>query len=99
MGDERLTMSNFIDSAVLWLIGIATVAIIFCVGISIYDSTANYDKLVHVEKNTIGCDKYRLHGDEWWVCPKGLNITQITERVRSGKATVKKEIPVIEAES
>ena len=89
-------MNDFIENALLWIIGLFAVVIIYCAVATVYDRAINYNNLVHVETNVIGCDKYRLEGDEWWVCPKGSNITQITEHVRSGKATVKKEIPVIE---
>ena len=91
-------MNDFIENALLWLIGLFVVVILYCVAAIVYDRAINYNNLVHVKTNVIGCDKYRLKGDEWWICPKGSNITQITEHVLSGKATVKKEIPVIEAD-
>lgn len=91
-------MSDFFENALLWFLGIIAVAIIYCMVATVYDSAVNYNNLVYVKTNIIGCDKYRLKGDEWWVCPKGSNITQITERVQSGKTTIKKEVPVIEEE-
>ena len=89
-------MGDFFENALLWFLGLIVVVIIYCVVATVYDRAINYNNLVHVETNVIGCDKYRLKGDEWWVCPKGSNISQITEYVRSGKATVKVEVPVIE---
>lgn len=89
-------MRDFLESFALWVISIVMICIFASVGFTIYDRISNYDNLVHIEDNSIGCSKYRLRGDEWWECPKGYNISQITEYKRSGKAYVRHEVPVLE---
>lgn len=37
------------------------------------------DKMVFIEKNSLGCSKFSYNGDLVWKCPKGLDISGIEE--------------------
>lgn len=63
------------------------VLILFGLAVKISDSNrANMekDKLIEVERNSIGCIKYRFNSDIVWKCPKEHEITQIEREVCYG---------------
>lgn len=42
------------------------------------------DKIIFMEKNSIGCSKYKLNGDIFWRCPKNIEASSIESRYCSG---------------
>lgn len=51
---------------------------------------------VLITTNSIGCAKYRYKNDEFWKCPKTLNIQQIEERTRVSRRHITiKQAPVV----
>lgn len=53
----------------------------------------NHNPVV-VGTNSIGCKKYSYKGDQYWKCPKKLDIDYIEERHSNGKTTSTRHVPV-----
>lgn len=53
---------------------------------------------VIVDTNSIGCNKYSFKGDEYWKCPKQLDIDYVEEHHNTGKTTSTRYIPVTNME-
>ena len=54
-----------------------------------YKRDREKDKFIEVERNSLGCIKYRYNSDIVWKCPKEQGVTQIERRVCSYNAGTK----------
>lgn len=53
---------------------------------------------VIVDTNSIGCNKYSFKGNEYWKCPKQLDIDYVEEHHNTGKTTSTRYVPATDME-
>lgn len=75
---EKKDYSDFI--VIVFIVFLFLSPLIFVMAVSITsenDKERNKDKLIEIDKNSLGCIKYSYNTDIIWKCPKESNITQV----------------------